>query len=155
MKRKHDTLSIDEKLAQFTDQLLEDEIIDISESDAELKALVGTVRKLHAAFDEEIGVNKAEEIRKNVLANWLNIPKLTKKTQSTRKKRFSWTDQRRYSMVASLAIILIFIVLTPVLLTNNPALAGSAGILSQKTSLFITLGLFLAVVLIWALRKKQ
>jgi len=154
MTRKKDTLSINEKLAQFTDQLLDDDLKKISDSNAELESLTGTVQKLHAAFAEENDETKAEEIRKKVMANWLYTPKMTKQTPPKRKKSFLWTNRRSLSMVTSLAIILIIVVLTPAIFTNTPTVSGSAGLFSQKTLFFAIPGLILAAILIWILRKK-
>lgn len=154
MTRKNDTLSTDEKLAQITDQYLDEGIKEISESSAELKGLTETVQSLYNAFDEEIDAKKAEEIRKKVTTNWPHIPKTTKNTQDKRIKWLSWTYRRRISMVTSLAIILIIIVLTPAIFTNVPTVTGSAGLFSQKTLFYSITGLILAAILIWILRKK-
>ena len=155
MTYKHDTLPIDEKLVQFTDQFLDGDINEIAEDDTDLAALADTVQKLHAAFDEEIDGDKAEEIRKKVKASWHNMPNTRKRSQSKQSHWFSWTSQRRFRTAASVAMILILVILTPALLTNTPLMVGSAGILSQKTLLFAILGLILAVILILTLRQKK
>ncbi len=154
MTPENDTLPIDEKLVQFTDQFLNGDMNDSAEGESDLAALADVVQRLHAAFDEEIDANKAEEIRKKLNANWLHIPNKKKYSQPKRKTWFLWTNQRRFRTAASVAMILVLIILTPALLTNSPLMVGSAGILSQKTLLFAILGLVLAVILIWTLRKK-
>ena len=154
MTLKNNNLPIDEKLAQFTDKFLDGDMNEISEGESELMALTTVVQRLHTAFDEEIAPNKAEEIQKKLKANWLHIPNIKKRFQPKRKTWFLWTNQRRFRTAASVAMILVLLILTPALFINTPLIAGSAGIFVQKTLLFLILGLVLAVILIWMLRKK-
>ncbi len=153
MTFKNNNLPIDEKLAQFTDQFLDGDMNEIAEGESEFMALTAVVQRLHTAFDEEIAPNKAEEIRKKLKANWLHIP-IKKRSQPKRKTWFLWANQRRFRTAASAVMIFALIILTPALFTNAPLVAGSAGIFAQKTLLFLILGLVLAVLLIWMLRKK-
>ena len=151
--RKNDPLSTDEELAQLTDLVLNGDK-DLPEGDLELRTLTETVQRLHAAFDEDISPEKTEKIRRKITANWRHKGITEKNLQPKKEKWFSWTSQRRYSMVASMALLLIFIVMFPALFTNTPLVIGSAGVFAQKTLLFAIIGLILVAILIWMLRKK-
>ena len=151
---KPDSLPIDEELVQFTDRFLKGDISEVAEGDAELVELTEIVQRLYTAFDEEIDANKAEAIRRKVKANWLLSPNLRKRSKPKRKNWFSWTNQRYFRTAASVAMLLVLIVLTPILLTNVPFVVGSAGVFTQKTLFYAVLGLLLVVILIWILRKK-
>jgi hypothetical protein len=155
MMNKQAPLPIDEELAIYTDQFLDDDSRDLPQGDVELRALAETVLRLGVAFGEEIDPNKAEEIRKRVTTNWLHKPKTTKRAQPKRKNWFSWTTQRRLSLGVSFAITLILIILFPALLMEPLSLTASAGIFSQRTVTFVALVLFVAAFIILRLRKKK
>lgn len=155
MTHKNDTLPVDEKLAHFTDQFFDGDIKDISENEADFKALAETVLRLGVAFDEEIDPNKAEEIRKRVMTNWLLKPEIIKRAQPKRKNWFTWLSQRRFSLGASLVVVLILIILFPALLMEPLTLTASAGIFSQRTVTIAVSVLVVSAFIILKLSKKK
>ncbi len=154
-----ETLSIDEELAIFTDQLIDEGVSTIPEGEdnEELKALAETAQRLYNAFDEEVDPALMERIRKKTSSTWLHPPLPEKKaTTLNLKKRFTWKYRRSFQMAASFAMLLLILALSPSLFSGSPTLAGSASSLSNRTVIFaLFLFVFIATVFLWVSKDDE
>ncbi len=158
MTRNDPSLRQDAWLADFTDQMLNDDIEDLpaSVSDPEARALAETLLRLKHAFPEqEMDPALMKRMRERVLKKWQEEER--KKFRWPRIFRLDWlTPSRRRQFGMAFAVIVvagILIVTAPYLFSSGDPIAASAGSGLPSLLAWIALGVLIAFIG-WLLRRK-
>ena len=164
-KSQNNNITIDNQLANFTDDILNKQTVNIDEppfdSDSELRALEQTALRLKNAFQEdEPSETVIQRMRENVIAQWQR--EKIKESQSFWKNlmpsRQEWRSQysrRRWSIAISFAL-LITLMLISILLSNEinlvqPAANGQ----NLGTGFLVVLVGGLVLLTVWFFRRKR
>jgi len=163
-KTKNNNNALEEHLADFTDNILDENTTQMDEnpfaSDPKLRALEQTALRLKNAFRED---GPSEEViqrmRKNIALQWRQQE--VKKKEPFWKKwlpaRQQWQSHRsrqRVSMAVSLAILVVLMGLTiPLLIGTNLEQPAASGQILSTGILVALAGLILLAV--WLYRNKR
>ena len=166
-KPQNDNRMIENKLTDFTDQILENRTIPDKNPftpDPELRALEQTILQLKDALDED-GPSEAviQRMRQNIVMQWkqreskVSHPFWKKLLSVFKPDRQNWLSQRnhqRWSMAISLATIaglmLISIPLLNKVSSNQPAASGQ----NLTGSVVVAFG-GLILLAVWFLRRRR
>ncbi len=158
MTRKDSPNYLDEEFAAAADDFFTSKLKTTGREDAELDALLNTLQQVDEAFADDAEERARERIRKSLQKAWFAEQELKSTKQQSfqsKLKNFFWQNKRQTSLAFSFAMLLLFLVLTPFLLTSDPHMAGTAGaIISSKLSLLI-LGIFFVSILVLLTLKKR
>ena len=159
MMRKETTHPLDEEFAAAADEFFAGTLTQKDREDAELSALLDTLHRVDAAFTDHAEEEDRERIRKNIRKAWFaeqDLKAAKRPSIQTRLRDFFWQNRQPARLAFSFAMIILILAVTPFLLNNDPAMAGTAGGLGPvKTSAMVILMIVFVSALVWALKRKQ
>jgi nitric oxide reductase large subunit len=158
---------LEEQLVEFTDRMLNNTLHEQDEAtyapDPELHALESTVQRLNAAFggfepDETV----IQNMRNNIIEKWRNREstisnriwkKWIRRINLPKQKWVSQQSRKRSSIVASLATLVIILMLAiPFMNSTDSGLPGASG-QAPSTYVLIALG-GLILLILWHFRRR-
>ena len=156
-----------DQLADFTDSILSETTLDQDEatfaSDSHLRALEQTAQSLKTAFaGSEPDEAAIQKMYNNIIVKWRKQEKvisesvwqkLTRTFNPPQQKWASQQSRRRFSIVASLATLVVLLLLTiPTLNISGTGLAGASG---RNPSIFVLIAFVgLILVAMWLFRRR-
>ncbi len=157
MTRDNQPFNLDEWLASFADQALEDRVDDLSStvgSDPAMRALAETILRLKHAFPkEELSQASIKQMRANLLVRWRAEQK--RGASWLRFLRLDWPSRRsQLATTAALAVVVVILIVAIPILFSSGLITASAGSETPiSLSMWILLGV-LVVVFLWLLNRK-
>lgn len=152
--RKHSLQDQDDRLAEFTDRLLDGQSEAPAPSgDPELRGLEETVVRLKGAFPK--GALDPAATRRMQADFQARLRKESRDERSAWRSLRSRQSRQGFGLLAgAVIIVLLLLVITPLLGLDNEGVLGTAGTQVPGLGVAAALGGLLLVVIIWLARRK-
>jgi hypothetical protein len=159
--------SLDDKLAEFADQVLGGQVppaAGLDDEDEEMRLLAHMVMRLNEEFSaDQPSSEMAERIKARLVTEWhksdLGKQEMTSRTQwwqgIAQGRASSYRQQQvfTFALVAITVIVLVVVMVSP--LSTDGTLTGTAGIEGSILLPVLLLGAVLLGVLVWFLRRRS
>jgi len=149
LQKENHELHLDDRLAEFTDEILVGNEIEISGPDEELSGLKQTILRLKTAYPPK-KVSEAE-----IKQMYVRLKNRTKRDDSKSELPFlrRWLGNLQTRSLIVVAILLVFVFLSPAFSSAGSSITAFA-LNPTQGALTICVGSAVIVLLVWIVRRK-